>query len=495
MKTQDEKGYVLVGVLFIMAIGLFISGRMLENTSTGLKTRALVKTQAQYQYECEETLNRVVAWLQDNSKNIVTAFTGTNFENNFDMSSPTEGDNDGEHFQVPTMVKMAGTNDSVLLSNNSFFGTAAFPATTNIDTNVAFDAAASFQSANLGSANARAVLMWARATDGNYEPIFRVDAVTGNNPDRGAHMYTYVTSQLVVDADAGGGGGPTGIGFYTETGALETQTGNNQCYSYMWTHDGTSWSKGAPRSNCVVASKSTISLKSSINGNALSTTNNGVTLVAPTGAVSGTVCETAGCHNYTLNAFQNWTDTCAASSQGNLTITGATSLASGPALANQCWETVTIDNNSTLTLTDKDNPYRFKTLVFQNNSNSRLALVNMVAGEKVTIYADDFAGGSVNGNQLFNTNNSPQNLLVNITGTADVLLNGTAVIQAHIVAPLVAMTLNGNFNFHGAIEASSMNVLGNSKFNYDENIILEGVSPPELSDIAFTIKKASQRYR
>ena len=35
-------------------------------------------------------------------------------------------------------------------------------------------------------------------------------------------------------------------------------------------------------------------------------------------------------------------------------------------LAQQCWETVVITSNSTLTLGDTDNPYRFKTLDFQS---------------------------------------------------------------------------------------------------------------------------------
>ena len=99
--------------------------------------------------------------MQSNSKNIVTAFDSTNFDLNFSIGSPSVGDNEGVHFQVPTLVKMKGTNDSAMLSNNSFFGTSAFPTTTNIDTNASFDAVSEFQNADLGEANARIVLVWA----------------------------------------------------------------------------------------------------------------------------------------------------------------------------------------------------------------------------------------------------------------------------------------------------------------------------------------------
>lgn len=490
MRQNNESGQVLVAVLLLVTLGLLLSAGMLDLTATGTKTRAIVKTQAKNQYECEETLNKVVAWLQTNSKNIVGAFVGTNFTNNFDLSSPTEGANEGAFFGIPTMVKMKGTNNSVMLSNNDFFGQAAFPATQNIETNASFDAVNAFANADLGNANARAILMWARHTDGNYEPVFRVDAVTGNNPDRGAHLFTYVYTQLNVQNP---GGTVPGIGFYTEDTALETKTGNNQCYSYKWVHNGVSWSKGAPRSNCIVASKQGIILESKINGSALTNVLDGVTIDPPSGQVSGTICEAPGCHSHSLSAFADWTTTCGAYSRGNLTVNGNTNLGSGPTLNDQCWDTVTISNNSTLTLSDKSNPYRFKNLVFQNNSNSRLALVPMVLNERVTLYVDRIGGDKINGNQAFNLNNSPSNFQLNLTSTYPLDLQGTADIYGHIVAPLANITLTGNFMFHGKIEASGMYATGNARFNYDENF--DVAAGPTVSDMAMTLKKASQRYR
>lgn len=495
MRKRNEHGYVMVGVLFILALGLALSASMLGLSASGTKTRAVVKAHADYQYECEQTLNKTVAWLQDNSQNIVSAFRSSEFSSHFNLGSPQSGSNEGEFFEVPTMVKMAGTSNSVMLSNNSYFGSPAFPTTTNLSTGTPFDAVTAFQNADLGSANARVIMMWARETEGNYEPVFRVDAVTGNNPDRGAHMFTYVYSQLLSEGGGAGAGGGTGIGFYTENGPFETKTGNNTCFSYAWTHNGTSWSKGAPRSNCVIASKDQIILESKINGDVLTTLSEGVHIDPPSGEVSGTICEESGCHSHSLAAFPDWTTTCGGSSQGSLVLTSNTTLTSGPALNQQCWEVIQIEPNVRLTLTDKVNPYRFKTLNFRNNSNSKLLFPAMVPGEKVTIYVDNFAGGQLNGNQYVNTNNAPQNVEINITSAANFLLNGTADFHGHFIAPLSFITLNGNFNFHGAIQASQVYVSGNARFNYDEGLAIAVATTPQISDLAFTAKKASQRYR
>ena len=206
LNSQDG-GYAMLGVLFLLILGGIISAGLITSSGTAIKTSALVKVRSDRFYEVEETINKVVNWLQTNSKNIVTAFDSNHFSTNFTIGDPSEGSNEGHQFNVPSMVKMRGTTNSVMLSNNSFFGTSAFPATTNVDSGAAFNAIHSFQTADFGKANARIVLMWARSTSGNYEPIFRIDAVTGNNPDRGVHTYTYVHSTLTTRGGGNGGYG------------------------------------------------------------------------------------------------------------------------------------------------------------------------------------------------------------------------------------------------------------------------------------------------
>ncbi|MCB0331087.1 MAG: hypothetical protein KDD70_15570 [Bdellovibrionales bacterium] len=197
MKHTGETGCALLVVMILLTLGMIIGAGMTDSAGSNTKTRALVKTRSEYYYQVEETLNKTAGWLQENSKYLVDAFTEANFDNNFDLGSPSLGSNEGEHFGVFSMVKMKGTDNSVMLSNNSFFGTPAFPSVEHIDTGASFDAVASFQNADLGLANARVILIWARETADNYEPIYRVDVVTGNNPDRGSRIFTLLWFQEV----------------------------------------------------------------------------------------------------------------------------------------------------------------------------------------------------------------------------------------------------------------------------------------------------------
>lgn len=483
-KKQDD-GYVLMGVLFLIALGLIAVAGMLDSSASNSKTRALVNTQSQNYYEVEETLNRVVAWLQTNSKNITSAFLAANFENNFDLGSPALGDNEGEYFGVPTMVKMNGGSNSVMLSNNDFFGTPAFPSTNHMDTNAAFDAATEFENADLGEANARVVLIWARQTQGNYEPIFRIDVVTGNNPDRGVHSYSYVYTTLQ------GGGSPGG--FYGKN-SLTFNTPNNDCYSYAYAYSGGAWSRGAPRSNCPAASDNMITVSSDIYGTAASLIDPGVTLAPPGGNVSAGVCEGAGCHSIALPSWgSNWSDHCPGGG-ADLTINANTTLTIAG-----CYRDVSISNNRTLTLNNVTTPFYFRNII-QNGNNARVGFPNIRAthgtnadgsDKAVTIYLQQWGNNNVNGNQFTNPNNAPHQVVFNYYGTNALTFNGTADINAFVVAPNASVTVSGNFNFYGGIRALSLLINGNARVNYDE----AGGLSPGISDMSFALKKASQRYR
>ena len=88
------------------------------------------------------------------------------------------------------------------------------------------------------------------------------------------------------------------------------------------------------------------------------------------------------CHNLSLTAFDDWSVTCGADSKGDLTITSSQDLVSGPNLSDQCWETVEIGSDVTVTLTDLDNPYRFKKLQFADKSTSRLQIPTLSPGKR-----------------------------------------------------------------------------------------------------------------
>ena len=79
---------------------------------------------------------------------------------------------------------------------------------------------------------------------------------------------------------------------------------------------------------------------------------------------------------------------------------------------------------------------------------------------------------------------NPLASLFNINGTAS--MNGIIVgTQNHTIEH------SGNFKFYGALRSNAVNVIGNATLGYDEDI----GGTPVLSDINFTLYKASQRYR
>jgi hypothetical protein len=480
-KTQNEQsGFILIAVLVLLALSMIVAIGLTSAKSSEAMVQAAVNQQSEDYYKVEETMHKTLAWLQDHSQDLLPAFLGANFSTNFDVGDPAVGDNEGANFNVPSLIKMKGTNDSVLLSNNAFFGTSAFP-TTSPAGGGTFDAATEFTSAVLGEANARVILMWARETSGDYEPIFRIDVITGNNPDRGVHSFTHAYTSLNASS---------GATFFT-TSETTLGTGNNQCFSYKFSNSGAgSWNKGAARSNCVFYTNSNFSTKAQVNGSVAA--HGDLTLVGPGGEVSGSTCSnSAACHSETMPVVLPWATVCGAVNQGNENISGHETWSSGPTPATKCWEDVTVGSNESLTLDDTTNPYFFKTLKLQNNSNSKLKFADIPPGETITVYIDRFDGDKFNGNQFYNPNNAPHQVKIYIMGNNALTMNGTAAIYADIVAPAVDVTLSGNFNFYGGIKSKTITMSGNARINGDEEI--SGATA--ATDMTFSIRKASQRFR
>lgn len=383
---------------------------------------------------------------------------------------------------------MNGTNNAVQLTNNSYFGASAFPTSTNIDTNATFDAASAFATADFGeNVNVRLLMVWALATDGHYQPIFRIDAVTGGEgPDHGVHGVNFIKSSLVT--------GDSGIGYYSQTGDFSTGTPNNECWSYQYTWNaGTStWTRGAARSNCLILSQDDIILRSAIHGSVMTNKPNGISLSG--GSISGSQCANPGCVSYTLPVNPTWAVRCAGAPIVDVTIASAVqNLTSGAALAQQCYRNVTVPSNRRVNFATVNHPYYIQNLILQNNSNSRMSFSTSGPGNKYMIYADNFNGGSINGNLMISTNLAPHQLEIYLTqGGTTFTLNGTATINAVFVGTnTTTIRHNGNFPFYGAYRANTVQVLGNATLGYDEAL---GGSPV-LTDINFTLFKASQRYR
>ena len=483
---SDERGYTLVAVLVITAFCLVLTSAMLEYARHSASLRTVTSSNTRNYYEVEKTINSVTAWLQSNSKNLVNAFNSSNFNTNFDITSPSIGDNEGTAFQVPTLVKMKGTNHAVQLTNNAFFGTSYFPTTTNIDTAASYNAVTSFTGTNFGNVSIRILLVWARSTDGHYEPVFRIDAITGSDPQRGVHGINFVRSDLVVSG--------IGFGYYSDDGDFVTGTPNNTCNSYQWTWNaGTStWTRGASRSNCVLLGKDDMTFKGKIWGSVYTKKSGG--LDAPSQAnISGTKCQGSGCHSYTLPSQQHWTANCNAANQGDVTVGTSTTLSAGGTMATRCWRDITIGSNKTLVLNTPNVPYYFRTMTFQNNSNSKMTFTTVGPGNKYTLYVESFAGNQLNGNQWVATNLAPNQVEINLTNDTSFTLNGTAQMNGIFNCNNNSTAnLLGNFTFNGAIRCNAITVGGNAVFNYDEGI---AATAGALSDIQFSLYKASQRYR
>lgn len=482
IRIHDDDGFMLIGILIIIALSLMVTVGMVGARASEGKIHASMNDQSKNYYRVEETMSKTLGWLRANSKNLVYPFLAANFNSNFDVGVPATAANDGLHFSVPTMVKMKGTNNSVMLSNNAFFGISAFPSTEHLDTATSFDAVAEFEAADLGEANVRVVLTWARETDGDFEPIFRVDAVNGNNPDRGVHSFSYVQTNFQASS------GP----IFFASNDITLSTGNNKCYSHKYAFNGAgSWDKGAQRSNCTMAAGADIRTKAKINGSVY--TPGSVTLVNPSGDISGAICEgSVACDVLAIPSLDSWGVTCGGANQGDLVIASDTTLSvASNAPADKCWRDIIIKSNVTVTLDTTDYPYHFRKITFQNNSNSQLKFADLADTDKISIFFERIDGDSINGNHLFNTNNAPHQVEWNMTGNYTLRFNGTAQINVSLIAPYSNIEMLGNFNFYGGIKAANISTTGNVRMNGDEKLAGAAV----ISDIAFSKKKASQRYR
>ncbi len=484
IKTKEAAGYVLISVLFLTMLATILVVGMLEASMSNATTVFVSSRNNKHFYDVERTINTVVAWLQSNSKNIVGAFNSSNFNSQFDRTAPTIGDNQGSGFAVPTMIKMKGTNHAVQLTNNAFFGESYFPVTTNIDTGVPFNAVDAFEVENFGSVNVRILLVWAKEAYHDidaYQPLFRVDAVTGTDPEKGVHGVNFIGSELSTSN--------SNVGFFGNT-VFSTNSGNNTCYSYIYTWNASlnSYLRGSATSLCRIYSNGALTLGGKVFGDVATNLSGGLSFVRQ-GAVSGNALVGPGSHGYSLPILQQFSETCpgAESSYPDITVNSNMTLAPG------CYRNVHINSNRTLTIATPNIPYNIKNLTFQNNSNARMAFQVVAPGNKYILNVHNFNGGQFNGNNTLATNLDPCALEFNITNPAahTLTLNGTAVINGVITTSAAAtVSVLGNFNFYGAIRSGNVAITGNATIGD-----AKCGGGPTLNGINFSLTKASQRYR
>ena len=497
---KSESGSILVSVLILMAVAAVIVSSALSSSAANSRSMYEAENRVIEYYRSEESLSKAVTWLRTNSTDLVSVFSRSNFYSTFDRTSPTIGANDTAIFTVPTKIKMQGTNNSVILTTSNAIATGAYPSTTNPLTGATFNALTTFSSASLGSDPVRLTLVDAIAIDStkdygdtdagsatpetDFYPVYRVDSMKA--VDRGAHTFGYVVGNLVSDA---------GYGFYGQN----LVTMNQDCDSYV-SNNG-AYSSTSKKANCAVGSNGTVQIQQSNEVYGTAKTNGSINNSNPYGGkvcadftnncpTPGTTCAGATCGVASLPTFQTWATYCP-SNQGDLSVSSNTTLTvAGNASNQKCWNSVTVATNTTLTLSTTAYAYYIDTLTFQNNSNSQLNIAPSPASGTVTLYVRTITGDSVNGNQIFNSNNKPYQFRINYLGTNALTINGNSQVKAFVTAPYAAVSFSGSNEFYGGIKALSLSTSGSAGLHYDESGDI-----PVLSDSEYTIRSLEERYR
>lgn len=494
---EDSGGYVLVGVMILLAISAIMVATALDFAATSSKTILSEKVRTREYYQAEDSLAKATSWIRDNSKNLTSVFNRSNFYTTFDRTNPTYGSNDSGTVRVLTKIKMQGTSNSAILANSATLATALFPNTVNTSTGASFNPVAQFSAGSFGSDIVRVTLVDAVAVDptkdygdpdlGNaapatdFYPVFRVDAMKAT--DRGAHVYGYAVGNLIYDY---------GVGFYGRD-VFEMRQG---CDSYL-SNNG-NYSSASRRANCTTGSNGTLQIHQNETLYGSAQTNGSINESSPFGGAvcsdfssgcpnAGLKCAGASCGVPGLPAYNSWASYCP-TNRGNPDTNNQTLTVSGNAASQKCWATVDIGSSKTLTLTSTNYPYFFDTLKIHNNG--ALAINPSPSTGTVTIYVRNWDGNKFNGNQVLNANNKPYQLRIHYLGTNALTLNGNAQMRAFLVSPYAAVSVQGNFDYYGGIKATSLTFTGNGDIHYDESGDIT-----TLGDTQYSLRNIIQRYR
>ncbi len=497
-RNRAQKGHILVGVLILLAISALIIASSLQQTSASARTTLANKVRSRNYYNAEESLGLALSWLRNNSTGMALMFSRANFYTLFDRTTPTVGSNDASIFTVPTKVKVQGTTNSAVLVSNNGLATANFPNSTDTMTGTSFDPDIQFAANSFAKNMVRITLVDAIPLDstkdygdpdaGNaapatdFNPVYRVDAM--KSLTGGSHVLGYLFGSLVLDV---------GVGFYGKN-LLDLR---QSCDSYI-SNNG-AYTSGNKRANCTVGSNSTLEIHQNEQVYGTARTNGSINTTSPYGGPicsdfisgcpnHGSSCQGASCNVSGLPTYSSWTTYCP-TDQGNLTISSNSTLTiPGNAPSQKCWNTVTVNNNRTLTLRSTDYSYYFKTLSLSNNSVVNFS-PNPATGT-INIYVETITGDTFNGNQVFNINNKPYQLRIHYLGANALTLNGNAAMSAFLVAPYATVNVQGNFTYNGGIKALSLSATGSGDLHYDESGDIT-----TISDVSYKLKDMQQRYR
>lgn len=492
-----EKGYVLLGVIILMALAAIIVATSLGTTSTLSRAMNAAKERSVNYYDAEETLGSALSWLRENSTGLALLFGRNNFYSSFDRSTPGKGANDTGSTAVETKVKVQGSSNSAILASSDL-ATSDFPVTTDAATGASFDPKTVFSAASLGSGQTRITLVDAIPVDsskdfgdpdlGNpmpqteFNPLYRVDAMNALNS--GAHVFGYVVGTLIFDY---------GVGFYGRDFVEARQV----CDSYL-SNNG-AYGGSNRRANCTVGSNGTIKIHSSEIVYGTARTNGSFNEGSPYGGKvcsdfvsncpnKGTKCAGPSCKVPGLPTYSTWNVYCP-TNQGDVTVnSNATMTVAGNAANQKCWGTVTIGNKKVLTL--KTTAYSYFIDTFDIPNTGKVNFSPDPSTGTINLYVRRFVGDKFNGNQVFNVNNKPYQLRIHYLGNAPLVLNGTAAMSAFVIAPYAPVTVTGSFDFKGGIKATALTMTGSGDVHFDESGDIT-----TISDTSYQLRQVEQRYR
>jgi len=499
---RGEQGYVLVLVLVLMTLASLVVGGSIANTQASLRTQHNVKQHSQEYYKAESGVARGVSWLRQNSQQLVNIFRREEFYAYFTFTDPTVQSNDHSDFSVPTLVKVLGSNDGPILSNDASLADASFPTSFDITTNDWFNSESEFASAALNDMRVRITLVNviadipskdygpppAAAPETDFYPVYRIDSIT---PDSKAHVYGTVLGDLAHVFD---------VGIYGQD-YLEIRQPCDSYNSSVGAYGGTNIN-----ANCPAGSNSTASLHQNENVYGSLQTNGDITSDAPYGGDTcadfltgcpnpGEVCAGEDCGVPLLEIYQAFDSYCdPADQQAQLIVTGSTgtpqeiTLASS-APADTCWVKIKAGSNKGFKLTSTNAPYYIKELDLHNNAV--MYIEPDTAGKYVELYVETITGGKINGNQSVNMTGAPTDFRLIYLGADALDLNGTADMRVALVAPNATVTVSGTFEYYGALLAQQLYLTGNGGVHYDEAL---GGSGP-VNDVQFRLKELVQYYR
>jgi hypothetical protein len=493
-----QEGHVLLGAVVLLALSMLTVTGLLKLSTSSIRSSYASKVRTREYTNSEASIGDAVSWMRANSQALLSAFRRDEFYDRFTRTDPSIGDNDDSIFQIPTRIKLAGTNDSAFVVTDLSMGTPEFPSLTNIVTLASFPFVSNFQTADVGPSMVRITLLDAIAEDltkdfgappsadptTDFRPVYRIDSMTATNS--GGHVYAIVTTDLLNLFD---------IGFYGQD-YLEFR---QACDSYKSANGA--YSNATKRANCTVGSNSTSQIHKSETIYGSLRTNGTINEESPYG---GDVCSdfASGCPNEgekcsgedcsvpLLEQFQAWAVYCP-THQGDIAPATSTLTLAGTAPAQVCWNKLTVNNNTTVTLSATNSPYFFKTIDLKNSSNSRLNIQPNPATGKVEVYVETIVGNAINGNQAFNANNTPGQFSLYYLGTNALTFNGNAQFRGTIVAPKARVNVSGSFEYYGALLAKELALNGAGNVHYDESLSGNG----KVSDIQFKIVEIGQRYR